>query len=215
MYPLLLNTSGRLAVVVGGGDVGLRKARGLFEAGARVRLVCTENCPSEGMKGRLEWINAPYNPSHLEGATLVIAAATSELNRTVAADARARGILVNVAAEPQLCDFVLPATIRRGDFLLAIATGGSAPNLAQRVREQLEQAFDRAFGEWVDLLAEMRPLVRQKVHDLQKRAVVYHALSDWGWLDQIRSIGADQVRFEMISAVDRWAVEYNGTNGTH
>src|SRR5207302_5517704 len=48
MYPLFLNMNGRLAVVVGGGDTGRRKARALFDAGARVRLVCLEPCPADG-----------------------------------------------------------------------------------------------------------------------------------------------------------------------
>lgn len=209
MYPLLLNVGNRLAVVVGGGDVGLRKARGLYEAGARVRLVCLEPCPADGLNGRLEWVTASYSKHHIEDAALVIAAAPPDVNQAVAADARELGIWVNVASDPSLCDFVLPATVRRGDFLLAIGTGGSAPNLAQRVREQLELAFDKAFGEWVDLLAELRPLVRERILAAENRAAILHALSDWGWLEQIRTHGSDQVRFEMLAALDRWAVEYN------
>lgn len=205
MYPLFLNMTGRLALVVSSGDIGRRKARALFEAGARVRLVCDEACPADGEIGRLQWIHESYRDDHLDGASLVIAAATPEINRQVVTDARQRGIWVNAAGEPDAGDFQLPATIRRGDFVLAIGTGGAAPALAQQVREQLELAFDKAFGEWVALLGEMRPAVRERVGDPERRAAIYHALSDWAWLDQIRSVGADQVRFDMLSAVDQWA----------
>jgi precorrin-2 dehydrogenase/sirohydrochlorin ferrochelatase len=207
MYPMLLKMTGRLAVVVGGGEVGLRKARLLFDAGARVRMVCLEPCPADGLTGRLEWLREPFAPHHLDGATLAIAAGPPEVNRAVAEAARQRNVLVNVAAEPDLCDFVLPATIRRGDFVLAIGTGGAAPSLAQRVREQLEQAFDKAFGEWVELLAELRPLVRERFHDPDQRAAALHALSDWAWLERIREVGCDQTRLDMYAALDRWAAE--------
>jgi len=210
MYPLFLNVTDRLAVVVGSGDVARRKARALFDAGARVRLVCLEACTADGSTGRLQWINEPYHEKHLDGAVLAIAAATPLVNRAVVADAKRRGIWVNSAGDPEAGDFVLPAIIRRGDFLLAIGTGGAAPSLAQRVREQLEQAFDKAFGEWVGLLAELRPTVREKIFDPDRRAAVYHALSDWAWLEQIRTNGADRVRTEMVAALDRWAAEYNG-----
>jgi precorrin-2 dehydrogenase/sirohydrochlorin ferrochelatase len=207
MYPLLLNLDGRLAVVVGNSDAARRKARALFDAKARVRFVSEEKCTADGLTGRLEWICEPYRVEHLNGASLVIAAATPELNRRVIADAHARGILVNSAGEPEASDFVLPSTIRHGNFVLAIGTGGAAPALTQRIREQLELAFDKAFGEWVELLAEMRPIVRSKIADSERRAAVAHALSDWSWLEQIRANGSDRVRLDMLAAIDSWASE--------
>jgi precorrin-2 dehydrogenase/sirohydrochlorin ferrochelatase len=196
---------GRLAVVVGSSDAARRKAWSLFDAKARVRFVCPDPCPADGATGRLEWITEPYRESHLDGASLVIAAATPDVNRKVIADAQRRGILVNAAGEPDLSDFVLPATIRHGNFVLAIGTGGAAPALTQRIREQLELAFDRAFGDWVELLAELRPIVRDRVADAERRAAIFHALSDWAWLEQIRSQGPDHVRNQMLAAIDRWA----------
>jgi len=207
MYPLFLNMRNRLAVVVGGGEVGRRKARALFDAGASVRLVCLEPSTADGTTGRLEWRVEPYRDAHLDGASLAIAAATPAVNRAVIADAKRRGVWVNAAGEPEASDFVLPAMIRHGDFVLAVGTGGAAPNLAQRVREQLELAFDKAFGDWVELLGELRPRVRDNFADPARRAAVYQALCDWAWLEQIRESGIDAVRLEMYASVDRWAAE--------
>src|ERR1700738_5221421 len=95
MFPVNLNVRERLCVVIGGGPVGRRRAQKLHRHGARARLVCLEERPADDQAIGLEWVTAAYGPQHLEGAFLVCAAATWEVNRRVLADARARGLLVN------------------------------------------------------------------------------------------------------------------------
>src|SRR4051812_19672870 len=97
MYPLFVNVHDRLAVVVGGGPVGRRKAAGLLRAGARVRLVCLEPRPVEESSTRLDWLHEPFRPDHLDGAFLAFAAAPAPINQIVVAAARARSIWVNCA----------------------------------------------------------------------------------------------------------------------
>jgi precorrin-2 dehydrogenase / sirohydrochlorin ferrochelatase len=194
MFPILLNMHGRLGVVVGGGPVGRRKARALLDAGAAVRLVCREPQPADFAHANLEWRQADYHPDHLTGAALVFAAATSEANRRVVADARARGVWVNAADRPEDGDFALPAVLRRGEFVVAVATGGAGPAFARAVRDSLEPLFDDAFGDWVALLAELRPEVLAAVPDPAVRRELLARLGQREWIERLRRDGPDAVR---------------------
>jgi precorrin-2 dehydrogenase/sirohydrochlorin ferrochelatase len=202
MFPILLNMTDRLAVVIGGGAVGRRKAAALLAAGGRVRLICLEPCPPEMSDPRLDWRTEAYTPAHLDGASLVFAAGSAELNALIVADARARGVWVNAASEPASGDFFLPATIRRGDFVLAISSGGAAPVLTQKVRERLEAEFDEAFGVWVSLLAEMRPLVIERVSGAEQRKNALTALCQWHWLERLRGEDVQRVRAAMLATIE-------------
>jgi precorrin-2 dehydrogenase/sirohydrochlorin ferrochelatase len=205
MVPVFLNLAGRLGVVIGGGQVGRRKARALLDGGASVRLVCLEPVPDQMRCSVLEWINAPYEASHLDGAVLVIAAATPEVNRRVVDDARQRGLWVNAATEPESGDFFLPAVARRGALTIAIGTEGTAPGLAAAVRLLLEEQLDAAFATWAELVGELRTLLRQTIPDARLRGEVLRHLCQPQWLQRLRDEEPGKVREDMLREARRLA----------
>lgn len=202
MLPLLLNLTDRLGVVIGGGAVGRRKASAVLDAGGRVRLICLEPRPADRSDPLLEWRTEPYTAAQLDGASLVFAAGPAELNARVVADARERGVWVNAASDPTQGDFFLPATVRRGDFVLAVSTGGAAPMLTQIVRDRLEVEYDEAFGVWVSLLAELRPLVMKRGVDAEQRRIMLTRLCQWGWLELLRREDVTKVRAAMREEIE-------------
>lgn len=188
-------------MVVGGGAVGRRKATALLEGGARVRVVCLEASPTDLHSSELEWRTEPYRADHLAGAALVFAAATAAVNRCVSADAHQRGLWVNVADDPHGSDFFMPAVLRRGAFTVAVGTGGAAPALAQEVRNLLDTQFDDAFGQWVSLLAELRPLVLAQVTECEVRRALFERWCRGEWLERLRREGAGEVRKALLAEV--------------
>jgi precorrin-2 dehydrogenase/sirohydrochlorin ferrochelatase len=201
MLPLLLDLTGRLVLVVGGGPVGRRKAQVARAGGARVRVVCLEARPAELSEDGVEWLVAPYGPEHLEGACLAFAAASAEVNARVARDAKGRGVWVNVASDPSSGDFVLPAVLRRGALTVAVSTGGAAPALARQLRNHLAGALDHHLADWATLLAELRPVVLEAVPDEGERRVVFSGLAAWPWLERLRAEGVEAVRQAMRDAI--------------
>lgn len=204
VFPISLNLSGRLVVVVGGGAVGARKLAALLESGARVRLV--DPRPLILPPG-VQHIAEAYRAEHLDGAGLAFACATPTVNAQVVADCRERGVWVCSASSPKEGDFALPAVVRRGDLTLGVSTGGASPALARRVRERLEVEFDEAFAEWVRVLAEVRAEVLTRISDEARRRALLDSFAEWDWLARLRAEGADAVLKAMRERVQHVAEE--------
>lgn len=160
MYQLSLNISGRLCVVIGGGRVAERKALSLLEAQAQLRLISpqlTERLHQLAAAGKIDWLNRCVQPGDIRGAMLVFAATDSALvNAAVAHEARAAGQLVNVADAPELCNFQVPAVLRRGDLSIAVATNGKSPALAAQIRKRLEADYGPEYAFLLGLLGRVR-----------------------------------------------------------
>jgi len=170
-YPIFLELSGRRVLLIGGGAVAVRKARSLLAAGARLVVlaeqiddVLTNLCTGSGA----ELIRSKYSKDYLTGAVLVIAATNDhELNNQIYKDCQKLEILCNVVDQPELCDFYVPAVVRRGDLQIAIGTEGDCPAYAGHLRKKLEQTFTKKHGEF---LAELERLRKHIIEDVSNPA---------------------------------------------
>jgi len=200
-YPIMLNLAGRRVLVVGGGNVALRKARTLADAGATVRAVSPEFLPEFSADARFECLREPYGARHVAGAALVVASTDDEaVNARVAADCRAAGVLVNVVDRPALCDFIVPSVVERGALLVAISTGGAAPSLARRLREELEEEFGPEYETYLGVMRQVRAEVQARHLPPDVRRRLFERLSEDDILDAAEG-GPEACRRAMDAAM--------------
>lgn len=182
LYPVFLQLNDKLCVVAGGGAVAARKVRALLNCGARVRVVSPALCEellALAREGKLEWQKGLYSEDSLEGAALVFGATDdAAVNRQIAKHCAKNGLPVNIADAPELCSFIVPATVSRGLLTIAVSTGGAAPALARRLCRELEERFGETYGELLAALAEARAGVLAGVKDAGRRRAIFTALAE-------------------------------------
>lgn len=165
-YPVFLNINNKRCVVIGGGQVALRKVKALLERGAKVDVISPELCSeliNLAESRQIHVFRKHYQPGDLRGAFLAIAATNdSEINCQVAEEARSQAVLVNVVDDAENSDFISPATVRRGDVTIAVSTAGLSPALARKIRTKLEQDFGKEYGALVQLVNEVRSEMKQR-----------------------------------------------------
>ncbi len=164
MYPVMLDVRGRKCLVVGGGGVALRKVQGLVEEGADVTVVApnvVEALRDMADAGEITLEARAYAGDASNGWLLIFAATDDRaVNAEVFQQAEALGVWCNVADDPELCSFHLPARVRRGPLQLAVASAGEAPFVVSRLRRLFERRLGQEWAEWVDAAARFRREVR-------------------------------------------------------
>jgi siroheme synthase-like protein len=148
LLPLFVNLTGRRVVLVGGGPVASAKLAQLLAAGADVHVVAPE-IHEDVVKAAVAISRRPFVPADLDGAWLVVAAATPDVNRSVAAAAEARQVFVNAVDDPANASAFLSGVVRRDGVTLAISTSGDAPGLTALLREALDAVLPSELGAWV------------------------------------------------------------------
>jgi len=165
-YPIFLNISGKRCVVVGGGEVALRKVKALLEHEASVEVISPDLCPglSQLAKSRaIQVLQRSYDGGDLQGAFIAIAATDDgKTNSQVVEEARAKGVLVNVVDDSEHSDFIVPSQLRRGDITIAVSTAGKSPALAHKIRARLEKDFGAEYASLALLIGEVRAELKRQ-----------------------------------------------------
>ena len=172
--PVFLQLHERPALVVGGGRVAARKVELIRRTGARITLVApslTEELRELADRGEIQYVAAPFSPEHISGMDVVVAATSSEeVNALVSLTARRERIPVNVVDDPDKSTFIFPAIVDRSPILIAISSGGAAPVLARRVREQLEALIPARLGDLARFMGERRAAVKRALRTAARRS---------------------------------------------
>ncbi len=160
LLPLFLTLTGRRVLLVGGGPVAAAKLRQLLAVGADVHLV-SPRVVAEIERAAVPIARRAFEPADLDLTWLVVAAATPEVNREVAAAAEARRVFVNAVDDPANATAFLSGVVRRGGVTIAISTNGQAPALTALLREALDAVLPDDIERWIERARDERAVWRR------------------------------------------------------
>lgn len=174
-YPAFLRLDGKRVLLVGGGAAAARKARALARCGARVTLVAPR-VAAAARRAAERVVERGFRARDLAGVALAVCATDDEaLNARVSRLCRRRGIWANVVDRPALCDFIVPAVVRRGPLSIAVSTGGASPFMARRLRRRLQSVLTPADAKLTAELGSMRPRLLEISLPLRRRLLARFA----------------------------------------
>jgi len=171
--PVSLAVPNRLCLVIGAGQVAVRKVQTLLQAGARVRVVSPELDPRLQKlvrSGKIEWRPRSWKVADLNHVWLVIAATSDpKVNRRIKREAERRRLWVNAVDDPENCSLFFLSFFNRGELQVAVSTGGLSPALARKIRETLDQDWNPNAGKCLEWIAAFRAQVKKKIPDPARR----------------------------------------------
>lgn len=182
LYPINLQLAGRNCAVIGGGAVAERKIGDLLSAEAVITVfspVLSQVLEGLAKEKRINHVARFYEPGDSTGFFIVICATDNKaVNEAAAREAKAAGALVNVADNPELCDFSVPAKVVRGDLVITVSTGGHSPALAKQLRLNLERQYGPEYEKWLEILGEIRDEMKEKLSVSKQRESFWHQAMD-------------------------------------
>lgn len=168
-----MNVKQQPCLVVGAGDVALRKIQMLINAGAKVEVVAPEACIaviSLVDKNQISWDKRSFNSSDILCKRIVIAATNqTDVNQEISVLANQHNIPVNVVDAPDLCSFIVPSIVDRSPVMIAVSSGGSSPVLARLLRARLETLIPATYGRLAKLVEGFRSDVKAKFSTVLER----------------------------------------------
>jgi len=190
-YPIHLDIKNRNCLVVGGGAVGTRKAVTLLNCGANVTVVSPETTAQLLELEKTDSITLKkraYRSPDLDGMFLVIGATNNDtLNRQISNDAERQNTLCNIADRPEVCNFILPSIVHRGDLVITVSTSGTSPALAKKLRKSLENQFGEEYDHFLKLMGAIRKKLLSQSHQPETHKHLFNHLIDNGLLEMIRA----------------------------
>ena len=185
-FPFFIDIADKKILIVGGGNVALRKAQKLLQYGADITVTAPEICAELERLDGVTLIRRGFTDSDADGAFAVIAATDDRaLNSHIYELCTRRNILVNTVDDPENCGFYFPALVREGNVTIGISTGGTAPAFAKFVREKVEDELDSFTLGIGEILAGYRPRIKEMFVTEKQRAEAADAIIDLCLLDDV------------------------------
>lgn len=170
-FPFFTDVTKLHGVIIGGGKVALEKVERLLSFNASITLIARMVCEEiKEYDGRIKIVEKDYRSTDLDKADYVIAATNDpHTNQRIYSDAKERKLLVNVVDEPDICDFIFPSVLQKGKLVVGVSSSGAGPQVAVRLRKEIEGIIPDNIEEILDYLAEERVKAKKNITDAAKR----------------------------------------------
>lgn len=180
-FPMFIELEGMKCLIVGGGNVALRKVLVLNDFGAIIKVVAQDIC--DGIKEicqnneKITCEEKSFSENDLEEITLAVAATDDkQLNHDISVKCRERGIYINAVDQVEDCGFIFPSYVREGDVVGAFSSGGKSPVITQYLKECIKDRLTPFIGEMADFLGSLRPFVKERTETERERRQIYWTL---------------------------------------
>ena len=204
--PIFVNIKGQPCLVVGGGEVAVRKVALIRKAGGQVTVVSPElshELVDLAENGDITHINRDFEDTDLLQPAVVIASTNNrEVNEKVATLAKSRGIPVNVVDDPSLGSFIMPSIVDRSPVQIAVSTGGASPVLARMIRTKLEGCIPTAYGRLAALVDDFREKVKAKFGKVSQRKQFWETVLEGEVAERVFTGHEDEAREELEKAIE-------------
>ena len=173
-FPFFVKIDESLCLIVGGGEIARHKASMLLKANACIQLVAPDLHPSTKAliesESRISYVDREFEPSDMDGVTIVIAATDSrDVNANVADLAKKKSIWVNAVDMPDLGNLVFPSIVDRSPMVVAVGSGGRSPVLVRLLRARLETLIPATYGNLSQLVGALKDKAKQVFPDVNIR----------------------------------------------
>ncbi|MEO1890792.1 MAG: siroheme synthase CysG [Candidatus Thioglobus sp.] len=204
--PIFIDIKQQPCLVVGGGDIALRKINLLLKANAAITCVSKECCDGieELVKdNKITRIEKAFEATDINAQVLIVSATDdSGLNAQVSELAKAANIPVNVVDSPDLCSFIMPSIVDRSPIVIAISSAGKAPVLARLIRAKLESTIPHAYGKLAELAGNFRDQVKAKFNNIEDRRYFWEKTFSGIVAEKVFSGKVDEAKADLQAQLD-------------
>ncbi|MCS5591366.1 MAG: siroheme synthase CysG [Gammaproteobacteria bacterium] len=212
--PIFFKISQKQCLVVGGGDIALRKINLLLKSGATTECIAPSFCQALlefSDNDSLTLVEKSFEQGDIKQQSLVISATDDEaLNAEVSRLAHAANIPVNVVDAPDLSSFIMPSIVDRSPLVIAISSGGKAPVLARIVRAKLETMIPSAYGMLADIAGEYRQKVKNKFSNIKDRRIFWESTLSGNVAEKVFTGRVDEAKADLEQQLSQAKVQTNG-----
>ena len=177
LYPVNLDLKNMKVTIIGGGEVAYRKCKNFLEFGKNITVVSPEYIDKFKLLDNIELIYDIYKEEYIKDSFIVVAATNNkEINESIGIYCRNCGKLVNVVDNIEISNYIVPSSLKRGDLLISISTGGKSPSLSSKIKKELEKKYDDTYEEYINILGEIRQKTIKQYKNISDRKNMLNSL---------------------------------------